>query len=486
LTLVIVAASVGCDDGGSLIVDLRSDYVFGVDFVSVRCEYGTTRPEGDWSEATAQERSPDLVGRDLIEGVRIGEFDRDEGGPGFVRVKLYDSVGAPIAERIVAFDGEADYGLTVVMSRSCADRTCTDPAAPQCQGGRCVPEACSPERADLCGTGCANASDCDTPTECAEATCAVGECFARARDDRCEIGFVCDLEQGCVSSPDGDASVADAGLDADADTGPDAAVLGPFDPPRRLTELFDGASRFEDPALSPDGLELIYTSTDAPSGGFNDLWVATRATVDAPWSDPRPLDINSAWKDQTPSLSADALTLWFSSGRDSDDDDDIFVSTRAAPGAAWTTPVIVTTLSSTREDRGTSSFAGEQALMFGRADVTTGPFDLFVATRASTSEDWDVPTPVTELNGASDDRNPAVTPDGTLVYFASDRPGTMGRLDIWRAERADRASPWGTPTMVPELSSAADDDDPSFSADRRIVVFSSDRDGVYALYEASR
>ena len=50
---------------------------------------------------------------------------------------------------------------------------------------------------------------------------------------------------------------------------------------------------------------------------MTDLWTATRATVDAPWSTPVNLGptVNTSAGDQHPYLSADATTLFFTSSR---------------------------------------------------------------------------------------------------------------------------------------------------------------------------
>jgi Tol biopolymer transport system component len=74
---------------------------------------------------------------------------------------------------------------------------------------------------------------------------------------------------------------------------------------------FDG-----EPAVSSDGLTLVFSSDRAGSFGERDLWIASRARVDEPFRDARHLgDVNSAENDVTPSLSRDDGVLYFMSDR---------------------------------------------------------------------------------------------------------------------------------------------------------------------------
>ena len=88
-------------------------------------------------------------------------------------------------------------------------------------------------------------------------------------------------------------------------------------------ELVPGVNTAADdgqPNVARDGLDLYFYSTRVipdTSQGAADLYVASRANVAAPWSDPVNLGkiVNSAGPDSRPSLSWDGSTLYFGSGR---------------------------------------------------------------------------------------------------------------------------------------------------------------------------
>jgi WD40-like Beta Propeller Repeat len=64
----------------------------------------------------------------------------------------------------------------------------------------------------------------------------------------------------------------------------------------------------------------------------------------------------------------------------------------------------------------------------------------------------------TELNTAFLDGCPIHSPDGRSLYMASTRPGGLGGIDIWVANRASTSDPWGAPVNLGEpVNSAADD-----------------------------
>jgi hypothetical protein len=90
-----------------------------------------------------------------------------------------------------------------------------------------------------------------------------------------------------------------------------------------------------------DGLEIFFYSDRAGSAG-TDIWTATRATVDAPWSTPVNLGptVNSSAGDQHPYLSANGEVLVFASARPGGSGGlDLWMTTRDATPTVSGSPV---------------------------------------------------------------------------------------------------------------------------------------------------
>ena len=100
--------------------------------------------------------------------------------------------------------------------------------------------------------------------------------------------------------------------------------------------------------------------------------------------------------------------------------------------------------------------------------------------RPSTAAEWSAPVnlgPV--VNSPANDNNPTLTADELTMYFASDRPGGLGLIDIWVTRRASRSSPWEPPVNLgPPINTAFIDGAPALSADGHLLFIHSNRTGT--------
>lgn len=90
----------------------------------------------------------------------------------------------------------------------------------------------------------------------------------------------------------------------------------------------------------------------------------------------------------------------------------------------------------------------------------------------------EIPGTSTNFNTASLDGCPFVSPDGKKFFMASDRPGTLGGIDIWVSTREKAGDPWGTPVNVgAPVNSPANEFCPTMAHDGHTFFFVSNRTG---------
>lgn len=81
-----------------------------------------------------------------------------------------------------------------------------------------------------------------------------------------------------------------------------------------------------------------------------------------------------------------------------------------------------------------------------------------------------LPSPINVSNTFSG--APCLSADGLTLYLCSDRPGGYGRWDLWVATRASRSQNWGEPVNLgPEVNTADAEVMPSISADGLTLFF---------------
>lgn len=103
------------------------------------------------------------------------------------------------------------------------------------------------------------------------------------------------------------------------------------------------------------------------------------------------------------------------------------------------------------------------------AAVLAAAVAVAMATASAKQAQWGPPVGAesppgtsTDLNTASLDGCPILSPDGLSLYMASNRPGGLGGLDIWVARRESPTAPFGAPVNAgAPVNTAADDFCPS-------------------------
>lgn len=187
---------VGCGQSprGDVIVDVRTDLVFGVEVDGLRATL--LRPERGDPPVVTELTAAD----DLLAGVRAGRFE-DVGGE--VRIRIEATLqGETVVGRDVALRPSGLSAVTVPLTRDCVGVVCDDPEASACISGSCVPDDCTEETGDACPGRCASDDECASSAACNTGRCISGSCVLA---DGCGETAWCDPESGCQTRPDAEA-----------------------------------------------------------------------------------------------------------------------------------------------------------------------------------------------------------------------------------------------------------------------------------------
>lgn len=260
---------------------------------------------------------------------------------------------------------------------------------------------------------------------------------------------------------------------ADAATDSSDACPGEFLAPSELPGLNTAGSEFG-PAVTGDGLEVVFHSGRAGGMGSDDLWRATRADLASPFGPVvNVTGINTAQAEGGAAVSPDGLTLYFSSNRSGGvGQDDIWRATRVDRASPFGAPVNVAAVNSTAREYG-PAISPDGLTLFVKSNRAggLGGLDVWVATRPDTSSSFAMAVNFAQINSTADEGRASITSDGLTVFF-----GALG--DIWVITRTSIAAPWSAATRVDLVSSASSDYDPSISPAGDRLYFTSSRPGT--------
>ena len=145
--------------------------------------------------------------------------------------------------------------------------------------------------------------------------------------------------------------------------------------------------------------------------------------------------VNSKYPDYAPVISVDESALYFTSKRlrkdssnlyaknpnDGDYYDDIYVSYKGEDNA-WGEPEMINF--NTSDNEATLSLSADGETMYIYKAAANGNGDIYTSTLAGNT--WSDPVPVgSDINSEDHESHAAVSPDGSRLYFISDRDGSL-------------------------------------------------------------
>ncbi|MFK7936712.1 MAG: OmpA family protein [Saprospiraceae bacterium] len=207
--------------------------------------------------------------------------------------------------------------------------------------------------------------------------------------------------------------------------------------------------------------------------------VATRISIDSfQYSSVKEVfnlgkNINTEGDEYFPFLSNDRKTIFYTQRRNEKADEDLFVA--KIRGTAWSNGNSVSISFNTKENEGMTTLVRDGRTVFftacGREEVK-GSCDIWTGEVRGTKINKEAP-----LTGYSNsdrwDSQAAISCDGRLLFFASNREGGFGGTDIWMSKREQNGE-WGIPTNLGDNVNTPDDEEaPFITNDGKTLYFSS-------------
>lgn len=188
--------------------------------------------------------------------------------------------------------------------------------------------------------------------------------------------------------------------------------------------------------------------------------------------------VNTHLHDYSPIISSDGSTLIFTSNRSEDEKairektnyEDIFITRRA--GQSWEPPKKISQNINQKYNDAAASLSPDGKMLFLYYEEGAG--DIYVS-RLEGGE-WSSPKPLNKNINTSMywETSASISADGRKLYFASNRPGGLGELDLYVSE-IDGKGDWGKAVNLgPLINTPENEDAPFIHPDGVTLYFSSD------------
>jgi Tol biopolymer transport system component len=207
-----------------------------------------------------------------------------------------------------------------------------------------------------------------------------------------------------------------------------ATVTDPWPAAVVISELATAAVELR-PSVSADGLTLYFART---VGAQRDIFVSTRAARTAQWAAPivLALDLNTVDSDELPGWSSpDGLTLLVESSPVVAGHHDVYVATRASVDMPFTS-VPLTDLNLASDEGGPWATAAATTILF--ESDRAGSMDIWEAIAFGSGWHVDKHPELDSQTAFKNDGTPWLSADGKVIVFSSNRTGND---DLYMATR---------------------------------------------------
>ena len=242
-----------------------------------------------------------------------------------------------------------------------------------------------------------------------------------------------------------------------------------FSAPQNMGATLNTASGETSPIISPNGLSLYFTS-NRPGASGTDIYLSTRTDANNDFGWTAPVNLGAVINTNSEEIAANffedpatgAVSIIFSSDRVGIPlmNYHFYQSTRNSDGT-FNPPTLINELNDEGADFGSAIRRDGLEIYISSArpaGLNNPKVDIFVSTRASTAAPWNAPVLAAGINNAAEeDRQPKLSPDGSVLYFNSTRAGGFGGFDLYSATRCSLYS--ASPCIVNRNTTADFDGD---------------------------
>ena len=213
------------------------------------------------------------------------------------------------------------------------------------------------------------------------------------------------------------------------------------------------------PTVTIDDNTLYFVGLNRIDGSSTeDIYVSHRDTAGEWGTANRIPELSHPYRNEAPtSISADGATmLLFVEGR-------MCFSVKTPRG--WSEPQALPATFRIGNWQADAMITADGSAILFAANYATQPgekpsLNIFVSTRDEQGR-WSKPFSISPvINTAGMERSPFLHPDGKTLYFSSDRPGTLGELDVWISRRLSDTcwTCWSEPeNLGPAINTAGRD-----------------------------
>ena len=187
--------------------------------------------------------------------------------------------------------------------------------------------------------------------------------------------------------------------------------------------------------------------------------------------------INTQYTEYNPVVSTDESVIAYTSVRPDESKtkssgqlvEDIYINYKGA--SAWGDPELLEI--KTNYNVGTAGISADGQKMIVYLGGSGNQGDLYEIEKIGS--EWSAPAYLgNTINSNYLESTASITPDGKTIYFASNRPGGYGGLDIYVVHKEDDGT-WGQPkNLGNKVNTKADEDAPFIHPDERQLFFTSD------------